>query len=196
MKGLPENLRVDFVDDDPVANRLFERYAIELGFRCRVFDSAEAAIGVIGEQPPDIVLTDLNMPGMDGTELLRQVNRLYPDTVRVAFSEDEVSEEVLKAVPVAQQFLAKPCDVEALREIVHRATELSFEVQNERLRSIISRIDKLPSVPEVYNELTAVLEDPNGTAAQVASIIELDPALAAKLLQIVNSPIFKRGKDK
>ena len=78
MKGLPENLRVDFVDDDPVANRLFERYAIELGFRGRVFDSAEAAIGVIGEQPPDIVLTDLNMPATDGFMLIERLARRHP----------------------------------------------------------------------------------------------------------------------
>ncbi|MCB1741414.1 MAG: HDOD domain-containing protein [Gammaproteobacteria bacterium] len=190
-------MRVMFVDDEPA---VLDNIRVLLSeqqndWQITFANGADDALLQLHEDPYDVLVTDLNMPGMDGTELLRQVNRLYPDTVRVAFSEDEVSEEVLKAVPVAQQFLAKPCDVEALREIVHRATELSFEVQNERLRSIISRIDKLPSVPEVYNELTAVLEDPNGTAAQVASIIELDPALAAKLLQIVNSPIFKRGKE-
>ena len=190
-------MRVMFVDDEPA---VLQSISATLGERSQIWDvvyaaGADQALAELEAEPFDLVVADLDMPGMDGTELLRQVNRRYPDTMRVILSDDRPPEHVFKAVPVAQQFLQKPCDVELLEGLVNRATEFCFEVQNSRVREIISQVDQLPSVPDVYIRLSEVLDDPNSTASDVAEVIGRDPAIAAKILQIANSPIFRRGNE-
>ncbi len=64
-----------------------------------------------------------------------------------------------------------------------------------RLKDIISRGDDLPTLPTIVLQLHRVLDNPNAGAADVAEVIEQDPALTARLLRAVNSAAFHRGGD-
>jgi putative nucleotidyltransferase with HDIG domain len=101
---------------------------------------------------------------------------------------------MIRAIPVAHQFLSKPCDPDVLHNVIQRACQLQDLINDEALRSLMGRIDSLPSPPKIYWELTAALADPGVSMESVAAIIEQDPALAAKLLQLVNSPYFGIAK--
>jgi HD-like signal output (HDOD) protein len=99
-------------------------------------------------------------------------------------------ESVVKALPVAHQFLHKPCDGDLLRIVVERACELQRMLQDEKVRCVIGKLDKLPSVPQAYWELTQAAARPGVTMAELARIVERDPAMSVKVLQLVNSSYF------
>src|SRR5438445_127517 len=58
------------------------------------------------------------------------------------------------------------------------------------LWALAGSVDGLPSLPRIYGDLTAALESPSCGAAEIAAVVCRDPALAAKILQLVNSSFF------
>ncbi|MGD8375189.1 MAG: response regulator, partial [Acidobacteriota bacterium] len=68
--GLPSIL---LVDDDPSLRRVVEFQLAEAGYSVRSAGSAEEALEVLREEPADLILTDLLMPGMDGIALVERV---------------------------------------------------------------------------------------------------------------------------
>jgi HD-like signal output (HDOD) protein len=92
------------------------------------------------------------------------------------------------------QFLHKPCDSEALRGVIARTCGLQQLLQTEVIRGLIGKLDRLPSPPVIYLQLTQALANPDVHAREIASIVEGDPAMSAKLLQLVNSAYFGLAK--
>jgi DNA-binding NtrC family response regulator len=72
-----------FVDDDPAVLVTFPRVLRREPYRVVVAASATAALAILEREPIDVVVSDQQMPGMRGTELLAQVKRLYPATIRI-----------------------------------------------------------------------------------------------------------------
>src|SRR5205823_14111101 len=79
---------------------------------------------------------------------------------------------------------------EVIREALVRTLRLRELLADERLRSLAGEVDGLPSLPRIYGDLTAALESPNCGAAEISAVVCRDPALAAKVLQLVNSSFF------
>jgi DNA-binding NtrC family response regulator len=121
----------------------------------------EAALRELQQQPFDVVVSDMRMPGMDGATLLTRVKELYPSSARIILSGHAERDSIVRALPVAHQFLNKPCDAALLRMVVERACELQRLLQNEKIRCLIGKLDKLPSVPHTYWELTRVAALPD-----------------------------------
>jgi HD-like signal output (HDOD) protein len=93
-------------------------------------------------------------------------------------------------VPVAHQFLAKPCSPQELRGAIERACSLSSLLVDEKLRQAIGAIGELPSPPRTCMLLLQELSNPETSFSRVAGIVEQDVGLAAKVLQLVNSAFF------
>jgi HD-like signal output (HDOD) protein len=151
---------------------------------------ARAALEEMEREPFEIVVSDMRMPGMDGAELLRVVKERYPATARVVLSGHADQELVTRALPVAQQYLSKPCDAEQLRLVLERVCDLQALVDGTAVREIVGRLDKLPSIPETYWQLTRSLADPDTGMNDIARVVQRDPAMCAKVLQLVNSAYF------
>ena len=83
-----------------------------------------AALQQLAEKPFDVIVSDLRMPGMDGDRLLNQVKKDYPQMVRIILSGQTTKESFAKAIPIAHQFLSKPCDAKILESAVERARSL------------------------------------------------------------------------
>jgi HD-like signal output (HDOD) protein len=132
----------------------------------------------------------MRMPGMDGAELLGHVRTRWPATARVVLSGHAERDAVIRALSVAHQFLAKPCDAEALRGCIERTCRLQSLLAQDALRAVVGRLDRLPSSPETYWQLTRVLSDPGANVDAIADVIERDPAMSIKVLQLVNSAFF------
>src|SRR5438270_12315894 len=81
----------------------------------------QQALELMLAEPFDVVITDMRMPGMDGAELLREVQRLYPATARIVLSGYAEAEATSSALSLASQFLTKPCDPDVLIEAIDRA---------------------------------------------------------------------------
>lgn len=149
-----------------------------------------AALAELDKRSFDVVVTDMRMPIIDGAQLLERVKQQSPGTARIILSGHAEREAVLRAIPVAHQFLSKPCDVGQLRAVIERACTLRVRLENTRIRDIVGKIDRLPATPKLYGELTQAAARPDVSMRDLAQIIERDPALTSKLLQLVNSAYF------
>jgi putative nucleotidyltransferase with HDIG domain len=155
---------------------------------------ADAALERLADHRYDVVVSDLVMAGMDGVALLREVERLQPSAVRIIMSGSVETDVAARAATVAHRLLAKPCDADELGRVLERSYELNALAEHETLRRTAMAAISLPAVPQVYLRLVAVLEDPEATTQDAARVVEQDPALAAKLLQLANSGFFARSQ--
>ena len=184
--------RILFVDDeqhvlDGLRDLLFkQRREWDMAFAL----GGEAALGQMQSAPFDVIVSDLRMPGMDGAELLARVKQRFPATTRIVLAGHTELRAMERAVAVAHQFLGKPCDSETLRVVIERTCTLQALLQDESIRRVVGNIDRLPSVPSTYVELTRAIGGQDASMAEIARIVESDPAMCGKLLQIVNSAYF------
>lgn len=184
--------RVLFVDDEPRVLQGLERM---LRSRRDEWDMAfalggEEGLARLDSEPYDVVVTDMRMPGVDGPMLLAQVRARFPQVVRIILSGHTDLEAAFRALPVAHQFLAKPCDSDTLKAAVDRSCRLQSILTDDRIRKVIGRIDSLPSLPRLCSELNQLITDPEVSLVRVAHLVEQDPAMTAKILHLVNSSFF------
>ena len=106
----------------------------------RFADSAEAALVELERAPVDVISCDVAMPRTDGIELLQPVRERWPATVRLMLSASIGGDTMMRAVPVAHRFLAKPFDVVALEETIDRALALRATLSEPGLRAAVGRV--------------------------------------------------------
>jgi HD-like signal output (HDOD) protein/CheY-like chemotaxis protein len=189
-------IRVIFVDDEP---RVLEGLKRMLRpkrneWQMTFVGSAQAALDALRAAPCEVVVTDMRMPGMSGAELLEVVQREYPDTIRLILSGQAETESVMKALGVSHQFLSKPCDADILQGTIARAFTLRDLAGNPAVKTLVARINKLPTLPATYQKLVECLKSPDADMNDVAQIISRDPSMSARLLKVVNSAYFGLAK--
>ncbi len=184
--------RILFVDDEPKVLQGLRRMLRSLRRECDMefAEGGPEALDWLAASPFDVVVTDMRMPGMDGAQLLDEVMKLYPFTVRIVLSGQCDRQVVLKCVGPAHQFLTKPCDSETLKSTVARACILRDRMVDDRHKCMVSRVTSVPSHPSVYAELVAELESPQPSMQRIAEIVSRDVGMAAKILQLVSSSFF------
>ena len=110
------------VDDDPVAHELLTAM---LRAEDRDIDHAydgQEALSQLLARPYDLVITDINMPGMDGLTLLQRIREARPDIAVVVMTAESTSEHVVDSIrQQAYSYLSKPISSSTVREIVTRA---------------------------------------------------------------------------
>ena len=188
--------RLLFVDDErPVLEGLRSRlHRFGAQWQMEFVTSGELAIEHLQRQPCDLVVTDMRMPGMDGAKLLEQVSMRWPQTVRIVLSGYSELEQTIRLVPYAHQYLSKPCQPRQLESVIERCLLLQDLLNRADLRAIVGRIRKLPSLPHIYTKLRDIVRDENVTLQEVAALVSADSALAARVLQVVNSAFFRLAR--
>ena len=151
---------------------------------------ARAALELLEQQPHEVVISDMRMPGMDGAQLLGEVQLRYPKSVRIILSGYSEEESVLKTIKLAHQYLSKPCRPVDLIEAVEKALTLRDVLENQQIKALVSSLDALPSLPEVYKRLVAALQEEHSTLKQLGDIVAEDVAMSASILRVVNSAFF------
>ncbi|MFW5739934.1 MAG: HDOD domain-containing protein [Myxococcota bacterium] len=185
--------RILFVDDEPhilegLRNRLRRKRKVwEMFFA----NGGDEALALLGDQPVDVIVSDMRMPRMDGATLLERVQKQHPGIVRIVLSGHAELESALRVVPVAHQFLTKPCEVGLLENVVERACNLHQLINDDVVRRALGGVQSLPSLPRVYAELQSILQDEDVSAQRVAEVLKQDVGMCAKLLQMVNSAFFR-----
>jgi HD-like signal output (HDOD) protein len=185
-------LRVLFVDDEPnVLNglRLVLR-TLRDKWHMAFATSAVEALEILDRETFDVIISDMRMPGMDGGDLLAEVQKRHPHMLRIILSGYSDQVMIMKTVKPAHQFLSKPCNHIELQEVVERSMQLRGVLGNEHVRSILSDVEALPSLPEAYQALETELGRENPSLEYIGDIIEQDLGLTASLLKLVNSSFF------
>ena len=83
----------------------------------------------------------------------------------------------------------------ALIEAVESVAELRELLEDPALKQAIERVGTLPAAPRQYLALTALLRDPDSTAAQIAEVVGQDPTVAARVLRLSNSAYYSGGRE-
>jgi HD-like signal output (HDOD) protein len=181
-----------FVDDEPnVLNGLSRMlHPLRSEWQMSFASSGSKALDLLAAGPFDVLVTDMRMPGIGGSQLLSEVSNRYPNVIRIVLSGMCDREAALSSVAGAHQFLAKPCDIGLLKAAIERALNTQKELANGALKDFIARIVALPSLPSAYLELVEASQDPNASAVKLGTILSRDVAMTSKILQIVNSPLF------
>lgn len=189
--------RVLFADDDaPVLDGLRARLYRQSGRWQMVFvESAARAIAELERAPFDVIVTDMRMPGTDGAELLQTVSERWPDVVRIVLSGYAERDQVLRLVPVAHQYLSKPCDAQRLVAIIERCMALRALLPGAELRARVGRLRALPMMAGVHSRLQASMASENLDVQETAAIVASDPVSAAKVLQLANSAFFRLARS-
>jgi HD-like signal output (HDOD) protein/CheY-like chemotaxis protein len=150
----------------------------------------EKALETLSTRPFDVVVSDMRMPGINGAQLLDEVMKRYPETVRIILSGYSDHELILKSVGPAHQFLSKPSNAESIKETVARACALRDLLADKTLQLLVSQMQSLPSLPSLFTELVNELRSPNVSMRKIGEIISKDLGMTAKILQMVNSAFF------
>lgn len=181
-----------FVDDEPAVLDTMKLQLPGLAGKWRMLfaGSGEEALAVLEQAPVDVLVSDMQMPGMDGAALLEQVRDRYPAVARIILSGHSEESSALRAMRVSHQFLNKPCEPGRLEKVIERTRRLQTLVGQEAVRRMVGRIERLPSPPTVYLSLQRLLMREDCSAKRVAEILIRDQAICAKVLQLVNSAYF------
>lgn len=182
--------RVLFVDPDAVSvERLKQALLPQRAFWSMGFTASGARALEVMERSGacDVVVAELALQDMDGLQFFRDVADRYPETVRISLTQGADPHTLSRAASLSHQFLTKPCDPHHLTVLVGRAFAVRDRLRACPLRRRLHQVGGIPSLPLVYQRVMVEIQSPDSSAASVARIIEQDPGMSAKLLQVVNS---------
>ncbi|MCR4438165.1 MAG: response regulator [bacterium] len=130
--------RVLFVDDEPHVLAALRRSLRKEPYELLCATSAAEALRLIATVPVDVVVSDEQMPGMSGSELLAEVRRRHPDTVRMMLSGKATLEGAIRAINdgAIYRFFIKPCDEVDLATTIRHALEHKDLVEENRRRAV------------------------------------------------------------
>jgi len=145
----------------------------------------------------DIFISDLIMPGKRGNILLEEVKVLQPQAIRVLLTGDTNSDLPKIAHDYAHFVIPKPFVQESFEYLFLSAERLHKMPFTKECQRKLGCFTGLPVLPNCVTQLKEVLNTPDCDSQALANVISHEPALAAKLLQIANSPFFgyRRSTD-
>lgn len=159
------------VDDDPALLHALARALRHEPYRLHTARSADEALGALKAHPVDVVVSDEQMPGMKGSELLGWIAESCPEVVRIVLTGHATAETAIRAINQggAYYFFTKPCNTTQLAAIIRKAIEYKALIEeNRRLVELnarqVRRLERmnhdLGIVTRIASEeLAAVLDD-------------------------------------
>jgi signal transduction histidine kinase len=130
------------VDDEPGILKVLGISLADRGYRVLTAENSEEALRVFHEARPEVILTDIKMPGMDGIELLKRIKAESPDTEVIMITGHGEMELAIQSLKYdASDFITKPINDEALDIALRRALEkLSYK---KKLKEYTEDLEKL-----------------------------------------------------
>jgi len=189
--------RILFVDDEPLILEVLELTVDSMKdeWSMAFANSGQDALALLAKRSFDIVVSDMHMPGISGAQLLNEVMKRYPATVRIILSGYAEEDLVMKCVGATHQFLHKPFDLKALRILLERIRGLKRRVHSVEIQKLLTKKQRMPSIPAVYFSILEALQDPECPIERIGEIVSSDSGLTAKLLQLVNSAFFGFARE-
>jgi CheY-like chemotaxis protein len=175
--------RVLFVDDEPLVIRSLRRTLTgrRVPWEIHFCETGESALAHLGREPFDVIVSDMNMPGMGGAALLARVQEEHPDMARVILSGIADPKQVFQTVPVAHLALTKPFDPLGLIGAISRGIELRALLLRPALRAALGTDGRLPTPPPVYAAITRALAREQSSVWEIMDILGEHAAVSSRL---------------
>jgi CheY-like chemotaxis protein len=117
--------RILFIDDDPLTLQTLKKSVELFGHQAILANSGSEALALAAEQSPDLIMTDMSLPDMDGLALIKlfQQEPILKDIPMVMLSASpELDASHLALAAGAREFLAKPVRLQTLQQVIQRYT--------------------------------------------------------------------------
>lgn len=143
------------VDDDSSIRWVLERALTGAGLSCTTFESGNEVLDALTTKTPDVLLSDIRMPGMDGLALLKQIKQRHPMLpVIIMTAHSDLDAAVSAYQQGAFDYLPKPFDIDEAVALVDRAISHYQEQQQPRNAPISSPtadiIGEAPAMQDVF----------------------------------------------
>ena len=173
-------LRVWLVDDDASIRWVLERALKNGGMAPKTFDAAEPALDALRSDVPDVMLTDIRMPGQSGLEMLRKIHVSRPQLpVIVMTAHSDLGNAVSAYENGAFEYLPKPFDIDQVVDLVKRAAQSGMKAANDAAQP--ARIPELlghaPAMQQVFraigrlsrSSVTVLITGESGTGKELVA---------------------------
>ncbi|MDE9555669.1 nitrogen regulation protein NR(I) [Xenorhabdus bovienii] len=148
--------KVWIVDDDSSIRWVLERALSGAGLECASFENADSVLTALSQDCPEVLLSDIRMPGLDGLNLLNQIKQSHPQLpVIIMTAHSDLDAAVSAYQQGAFDYLPKPFDIDETVALVERALS-HYREQHQSSRnpqvaaSVSEMIGEAPSMQEVY----------------------------------------------
>lgn len=192
-KELSTDVRVLVLDKDPSLLRNLQRSYPDLldEWDFRMVNSLADASELLETFSADVIIADFYVgEEPNGLEMLEQLAERDPSTIRILTAPQADRRMAIQAASAAHQFILKSEPPSAFFAAIERALKLRATISNRGLRSVVGGIKSLPSLPSLYLDITRELRSNDPDLEELIKKIQTDPAIAAKVLQLVNSGFF------
>ncbi len=177
-----QTLTVWIVDDDQSVRWVLEKALGQAGMKSRSFERAEHLLEAIGQGTPDVLITDIRMPGMDGIALLDRLNVSCPDLpIIVITAHTDLDHAVAAYEGGAFEYLPKPFDLDEAIELVRKAARKNGKAMadggGKESAEIPALIGKAPAMQEVFrsigrlarSSMTVLITGESGTGKELVA---------------------------
>ena len=195
-------LNVWLVDDDASIRWVLERALRQGGMAPTAFDQADSALAALRRDRPDVLITDIRMPGRSGLELLTQIRASQPELpVIVMTAHSDLDSAVAAYQGGAFEYLPKPFDIDQAVDLVRRAAQQRVAAPEpaSEARRIPEMLGQAPAMQEVFraigrlsrSSMTVLITGESGTGKElVARALHRHSPRVAKAFIALNTSAF------
>jgi len=175
-----QSLRVWLVDDDASIRWVLERAFRNGGMTPRAFEAAEPALDALRRESPDVLITDIRMPGQSGLDLLKKIRDARPALpVIVMTAHSDLGNAVSAYEGGAFEYLPKPFDIDQAVDLVRRAarTQPSGAAEPAPVPRIPELLGRAPAMQQVFraigrlarSSVTVLITGESGTGKELVA---------------------------
>lgn len=140
-KGRTGLFRILVIEDDLFLQDFYSRVLVDMNFSMDMSSDGHDALEKLSSEFYDLVITDLNLPGMDGIALLHWIKLHRPATTAVVISGDRSADRILAAMREgAKDYLVKPIALAEFREMLDRWSQTQRHNNNEVFSSMLKQV--------------------------------------------------------
>jgi two-component system nitrogen regulation response regulator GlnG len=197
-----KTLDVWLVDDDASIRWVLERALKQGGMQTTAFEEADSVLTALAREEPDVLVTDIRMPGRSGLDLLEEIRNQRPRLpVIVMTAHSDLESAVAAYQGGAFEYLPKPFDIDQAVELVRRAAEQSYRsaASTVESRRIPEMLGHAPAMQDVFraigrlsrSSMTVLITGESGTGKElVARALHRHSPRAAKPIIALNTSAF------
>jgi putative nucleotidyltransferase with HDIG domain len=184
--------RILVFDEDPIIQQVIRRafYAMHLDWEFVFSPSREETIEHIENRAFDAFICNVSGADSAEAELFFTAYEKRPEMLRFALTNPTKKETRIELAKYVHQCIAKPFDGWDLISILEKTLNNGSLLENDDLKRLIGKIKALPTLPRLYSQITEEINSTNVSLERIGKMIENDPAICAKVLQLVNSAFF------